>query len=174
MTDSRSVTQLFQTKMNPQPLWSTCDFVFLKILTNAYIPEKKIFVAILYSRFKMDFNGEKILINREDIPTEMIKVNAESTGMAHEELVSFNTTDQRETTEKENWKREEETRRAIPTEQPVITVWCYYADDLCKDTSIVNTAQLTKPIHILKEQVSHPTIKSSNEKYWAYQLSNKM
>ena len=35
---------------------------------------------------------------------------------------------------------------------------CYYAEDLHKDTIIVNIAQLTKPSHILIEQDSDPTL----------------
>ena len=37
---------------------------------------------------------------------------------------------------------------------------CYYANDLHKDTTIVNTAQLTKPSRILIEQDSYPTLLS--------------
>ena len=35
---------------------------------------------------------------------------------------------------------------------------CYYANDLHKDTAIVNIAQLTKPSRILIEQDSDPTL----------------
>ena len=35
---------------------------------------------------------------------------------------------------------------------------CYYANDLHKDTTIVNIAQLTKPSRILIEQDSDPTL----------------
>ena len=59
---------------------------------------------------------------------------------------------------KELWERKEDARNAIPNDQPVITVACYYANDLHKDTSVVNIAQLTKPSRILIEQDSDPTL----------------
>ena len=85
-------------------------------------------------------------------------MNIESTGIAQEELVFFDTTDQQETREKELWKRKEEARNAIPTDPPVTTVSCYYANDLHKDTTFVNIAQLTKPSRILIEQDSDLTL----------------
>ena len=85
-------------------------------------------------------------------------MNIEFTGIAQEETVFFDPTDRQETTEKELWKRKEEARNAIPYDPPVITVSCYYANDLHKDTTIVNIAQLTKPSRILIEQDSDPTL----------------
>ena len=72
----------------------------------------------------MDPKEKLILKIREDIPTKPIQVNIESTGVAQEELVLFDTTDQQETTENEFWRRRKETRNAIPTHPPVITVSC--------------------------------------------------
>ena len=43
-------------------------------------------------------------------------MNIESTGIAQEEQVFFDPTDQQETTEKELWKRKEEVRHAIPND----------------------------------------------------------
>ena len=40
MTDSKSVTRFFQTKMIPPPLWNACDFVLQFNFTIALIPEK--------------------------------------------------------------------------------------------------------------------------------------
>ena len=85
-------------------------------------------------------------------------MNIESTGIAQEETVFFDPTDQLETTKKELWKRKTEARNAIPSDPPVITVSGYYANDLHKDTTIVNIAQLTKPSRILIEQYSDPTL----------------
>ena len=41
-------------------------------------------------------------------------------------------------------------------------VSCYYANDLHKDTTIVNIAQLTKPSRILIVQDSDPTLLNFN------------
>ena len=106
----------------------------------------------------MDPNEKNFLKIREDLPTKPIEVYIESTGIAREEQVFFDTTDQQETTENELWKRKEDVRNAIPNEPPVITVSCYYANDLHKDTTIVNIAQLTKPSRILMEQDSDQTL----------------
>ena len=101
---------------------------------------------------------KKKLKIREDIPTNQIEVNFEPTGIAQEEQVFFDPTDQHETTEQELWKRKEEARNAILNDPPVILVSCYYANDLHKDTTLVNTAQLTKPSRLLIEQHSDPTL----------------
>ena len=106
----------------------------------------------------MDPNEKMILKIREDIPTKPIEVNIESTGIAQEEPVFFDTTDQEQTTEKELWTRKEQARNAIPNGPPVITVSCYYANDLHKNTTIMNIAQLTKPSRILIEQDLDPTL----------------
>ena len=113
---------------------------------------------ILLSRLKIDPNENIALKTREDIPTEPIELNIESTRIAQKEPVFFDTIDQQETTDKDFWRRKEEARNAIPNEPPVITVWCYYPNDLHKDTTIVNIAQLTKPSRILIEQDWDPTL----------------
>ena len=101
---------------------------------------------ILLSCLEMDPNEKKTILKiREDIRTKPIEMSIESTGIPQEEPVFFDTTDREETTQKELWSRKEEAQNAIPKDPPVITVSCYYANDLHKDTTIVNIAQLTKP-----------------------------
>ena len=51
-----------------------------------------------------------------------------------------------------------EALNAITNDPPVITVLWYYANDLHKDTTIVNIAQLTKPSRILIEQESEAAL----------------
>ena len=158
MTDSKSVTRFFQTKMISSPLWNASELVLQFNFTIAHIPGKTNTAADFLSRLEIDPNEKVILKIREYFPTKPIEVNIESTGIAKEEPVFSNPTDQQETTEKEHWKRKNEVRKAIPNEPPVITVLCYYANDLHKDTAIVNIAQLTKPSRILIEQISDPTL----------------
>ena len=158
MTDGKSVTRFFQTQMILPPLWNDCDFVLQFNFTFAHIPGKMNTAADFLSLLEVDPNEKNILKIREDIPTKPIEVNIESTGIAQEETVFFDPTDQQETTEKEIWTRKEEARNAIPNDPPVITVSCYYANDLHKDTSIVNITQLTEPSRILIEQDSDPTL----------------
>ena len=102
------------------------------------------FLSRLEVCLEMDPNEKTILKTKEDIPTKPVEVNIESTSIAQDEPVFFDTTDQQETTEEEVWTHKEETRNAIPKDPPVITVSCYFANDLHKDSAIVNIAQLTK------------------------------
>ena len=97
-------------------------------------------------------------------------MNIGSTGIVQEEQVFHDSTDQQETTEKELWTRKEEARNALPNDPPVITVSCYYANDLHKDTTIVNIAQLTKPSRILIEQNSDPLLLNFKREMWGLPL----
>ena len=72
MTDSKSVTRFFQTKMIPPPLWNACDFVLQFIFTIAHIPGKMKTAADFLSRLEMDPNENIIIKIREDIPTKPI------------------------------------------------------------------------------------------------------
>ena len=141
MTDSKSVTRFFQTKMIPPPLWNACYFVLQFDFTIKHIPGKMNTAADSLSRLEMDPNEKIFLKIREDNPTKPIEVNIEPTGIAQEEPVFFEPTDQQETTEQELWIRKKEARNAIPNDPPVITVSCYYANDLHKDTTIVSITQ---------------------------------
>ena len=80
--------------------------------------------ADLLSCLEMEPNEKIILKIRDDIPTKPIEVNIESTGIAQEEPVFFDPTDQQETTEKQLWQRKEDVRNATSIDPPVITVWC--------------------------------------------------
>ena len=158
MTDSKSVTRFFLTKMIPPPLWNACDFVLQFNFTIAHIPGKMNTAADFLSRLEMNPNEKTILKIREDIPTKPVEVNIEFTGITQEEPVFSDTTDQEQTTEQELWKRKEDARNVIPKEPPLITVSSFYANDLLKDTTFEIIAQLTKPSRILIEQDSDPTL----------------
>ena len=146
-TDNKSVTRFFQTKMIPAPLWNACDFVLQFNFTIAHIPGKTNIAADFLSRLEMDPNEKIIVKIREDIPTKPIEVNIESTGIAQEETVFFDPTDQLETTEKELWKRKKEARNAIPKDQPP-------SDPL----GILGSADL-----FLTTYTSHPSCEHRNE-----------
>ena len=100
-TDRKSVTRSFQTKVNTPHLWNACDFVLQFNSTIAHIPEKMYSAADFFSRLEMVPNEKIILLIREDIPIKPIEMNLELTGIAQEEPVFFDTTDQKETTETE-------------------------------------------------------------------------
>ena len=73
MTDSKSVTRFFPTKLIRPPLWNACDFVLQFIFTIAHIPEKMNTAAGLLSRLETDPNEKIILKIREDIPANQSK-----------------------------------------------------------------------------------------------------
>ena len=133
-------------------------YINILILPLHTFQEKRSRQQIFLSRLEMNPNKKTISKIREDIRTKTIEVNIESTGIAEEKQFSFDTTDQQETTEKELWTRKEEARNAIPNDPPVITLSCYYANGLHKDTAIVNIAQLAKASRILIEKDSDPTL----------------
>ena len=91
-----------------------------------------------------------------------------------EEQVFHDPTDQQATTEKEFWTRKEEVRNAIPNDPPVFKVSCFYANDLHKDTTIVNKAQLTKPSRMLIEQDSDPTLLNFKRKMLGLPFDEQM
>ena len=93
MTDNRSATRFFQTKMIPPPFWNACDLMLQFKFTIAHIPGKMNTAADYLSRLGIDPTGKIILKIREDIPTKPIEVNIECTGIAQKEPVFFGPTD---------------------------------------------------------------------------------
>ena len=63
MTDSKSVTRFFQTKMIPPPLRNACDFELHFNFTIAHFPGKINTAADFISRLGMDTNEKKISEN---------------------------------------------------------------------------------------------------------------
>ena len=60
MTDSKSVTRFFQTKIIPPPLRNACDFVLQFNFTSAHIPGKMNTAADFLSRLELDPNEKKL------------------------------------------------------------------------------------------------------------------
>ena len=118
---------------------------------NVHLKQKT--AADSLSRLEMEPKEKIILKIREDIPTQPIEVNIESTGIAQEDLVLFDTTDQHETTEKEFGNLKKKQKMPYQTMHQS-SVSCYCANDLDKDTKNVNISQLTKPSRIFIEQDS--------------------
>ena len=140
------------------PFWNACDFVLQFNFAIAHIPGKTKTTAGFSSRLEMDPNERKTSKIEEDIPMKPIEVNIDFTGIAQEQPVFFDTTDQQKTKEKELWKRKEEAGNAIPNDPPVNIVSCYYVQEPDKETTIVNIAHFTKPSRIVIEQDSDPIL----------------
>ena len=85
-TDNRSVTRFFQTKIIPPPLWNACDYVLQYNFVIAHVAGAMNTAADFPSR---ETNPtEKLEMNiRNDVTTQAIEVNIQSTGVAEEETL---------------------------------------------------------------------------------------
>ena len=64
LTDSKSVTRFFQTKMIPPPLWNACDFVQQFNFTIAHIPGKMNTAADFFISFRNGSQGKNLFKNQ--------------------------------------------------------------------------------------------------------------
>ena len=65
LTDNKSVTRFFQTKIIPPTLWNACDYVFQFNFTIYHIPGKNNTAADYLSRLEICPEEELILRIRE-------------------------------------------------------------------------------------------------------------
>ena len=98
LTDNKSVTRFFQTKIIPPTLWNACDYVIQFNFTIAHIPGKNNTAADYLSRLEISPKEKLILRIREDIPTTPIELHVQSAGVSEEEQI-FYTEDDDETEE---------------------------------------------------------------------------
>ena len=115
LTDNKSVTRFFQTKIIPPTLWNACDYVMQFSFTIAHIPGKNNTAADYLSRLEICPKEELILRIREDISTTPIELNVQSAGVTEEEQIFY--TDDDDETEEEIWKRKHDAR-SNPKNQP--------------------------------------------------------
>ena len=80
LTDNKSVTRFFQTKIIPPALWNACDYVLQFNLIIAHIPGKNNTAADYLSRMEMDPKENLVLKIREDVETRPIDVNVQAAG----------------------------------------------------------------------------------------------
>ena len=114
LTDNKSVTRFFQTKIIPPTLWNACDYVIPFNFTIAHIPGKNNTAADYLSRLEICPNEKLILRIREDISTTPIELNIQSAGVIEEDQIFF--TDEDEETEEQIWQRKKDAR-SHPTNQ---------------------------------------------------------
>ena len=118
LTDNKSVTRFFQTKMIPPSLWNACDFVLQFHFKIAHVPGRMNRAADFL--FRSDISPkEKVLLQiREDIQTTPIQVNIQSSDIQEEDQFYFLQEDDSET-EDDIWERKQRGRRKIynPQEQ---------------------------------------------------------
>ena len=86
-TDNRSVTRFFQTKKIPPPLWNACDYVLQYNFVIAHVAGAMNTAADFLSRAETN-PTEKLEMNiRNDVTTQAIEVNYQSTGVAEEDTL---------------------------------------------------------------------------------------
>ena len=78
LTDNKSVTRYFQTKIITPTLWNACDYVIQFSFVIAHIPGKNNTAADYLSRMETDPKEKLVLKIREDIETKPIDVNVQS------------------------------------------------------------------------------------------------
>ena len=112
LTDNKSVTRFFQTKIIPPALWNACDFVLQFNFTIAHVQGRMNTDADFLSRLDLDPKEKVQLLIREDIQTTPIKVHIQSSNVAEEEQFYFLPEDDIET-EEQIWERKQRARKKI-------------------------------------------------------------
>ena len=118
LTDNKSVTRFFQTKIIPPTLWNACDYVMQFSFTIAHIPGQNNTAADYLSRLEICPKEKLILRIREDISTTPIELNVQSAGVTEEEQIFY--TDDDEETEEQIWKRKQDARSNRTNQSPDI------------------------------------------------------
>ena len=116
LTDNKSVTRFFQTKMIPPSLWKACDFVLQFHFKIAHVPGRMIPAADFLSRLDINFKEKVLLEIREDIQTTPIHVNIQSSDIHEEDQFNFLPEDDSET-EEDTRERKQRARKKIYSPQ---------------------------------------------------------
>ena len=120
LTDNKSVTRFFQTKIIPPTLWNACDYVIQFNFTIAHIPGKNNTAADYLSRLEICPKEKLILRIREDISTTPIELNVQSAGVTEEDQIFY--TDDNEETEEQICQRKKDARSNPTNQLPDITL----------------------------------------------------
>ena len=166
LTDNKSVTMFFQTKIIPPPKWIACDFVIQFNFTIAQIPGKNNTAADYLSRMEMDPIEKLVLKIRADVETQPIEVNVQSAGVSEEEQVFF--TEEDNETEIEIWERKTQSKAGLKVVETVIQIDAI-SENVVKETTNF-TQKLPRRNQILLEQSKDPILlqlkaKIQNEEY---------
>ena len=155
LTENKSVTRFFQTKIIPTTLWNACDYVNQFSFTIAIIPGKNNTAADYLSRLEICPKEKLVLRIREDIPTTPIELNVRSAGVTEEDQIFY--TDDDEETEEQLWQRKKEARSNPTNQLPDISL-----DKLSlhksTQTQTPTLQKLAKPITMAIEQNNDITL----------------
>ena len=112
LTDNKSFTRFFQTKIIPPTLWNAFDFVLQFNFTIAHVPGRMNTAADFLSGLDLDPKENVQLLIRDDIQTTPIEVHIQSSNVAEEEQFYFLPKDDIET-EEQIWERKQGARKKI-------------------------------------------------------------
>ena len=118
LTDNKSVTRFFQTKIIQPALGSACDFVIQFNFIIAHIPGKNSTAADYLSRIDMDPTEKLVLKIRADVETQANEVNVQSAGVSEEEQVFFTKEDNE--TEEPIWERKRQSKAGLNVTETAI------------------------------------------------------
>ena len=116
MTDYRSVTTFFQTKVIPPTLWNACDYILQFNFHIMHVAGTQNTAADILSRIDLNPKERVELKIREDIIIRPIQVNLQSTDVADEEQLFF-LPDETIETEEETFKQKEQARQNARDEE---------------------------------------------------------
>ena len=116
LTDNKSVTRFFQTKMIPPALWNACDYVMQFNFLIAHVPGKMNTAADFLSRLELDPKEKLQLTLRNDIETKPIEVNIQNADITQEEQFFF-LDEEEDETEEQIWQRKEERKEQLKKNQ---------------------------------------------------------
>ena len=111
LTDSKSVTRLFQTRAIPRSLWNACDYVLQFNFKIAHMAGLVTTAADFISRLKLKVTEKIHLKISEDVQTTLIGVTTSSSDVADEEQFIFIQTDAEDETEEQTLERRDQFRK---------------------------------------------------------------
>ena len=111
LTDNKSVTRFFRTKVIPPSPWNACDYVLQFNFKKAHIAGSVNTAADFLSRLELKVTEKIRLKIREDVQTTPIEVSTSSSDVADKEKFFFTQPDSQDETEKQVLQRKEQSQR---------------------------------------------------------------
>ena len=167
LTDNKSVTRFFQTKIISPSLWNACDYVIQFNFTIAHIPGKYNTAADYLFRLEISLKEKLILRIREDIPTTPIELHVQAAGVAEEEQIYY--TDDDDETEEQIWQRKQLARENPSHQSPDISFDNFSIDhsnvqrlSICQKLNNINTVAIEQNNDVILQQLK---LKLQKEEY---------
>ena len=167
LTDNKSVTQFFQTKIIPPSLRNACDYVIQFNSTIAHFPGKNNTAADYLSRLEISPKEKLILRICEDIPTTPIELHVQSAGVAEEEQIYY--TDDDDETEEQIWQRKQLARENLSHQPPDISFEKFSIHhsnvqrlSICQKLTNINTVAIEQCNDVILQQLK---LKLQKEEY---------